>query len=106
MPFVKAALLSEIPEGGALGVEAGGVRIALAAVDGEVYAFADTCSHREFPLSLGEVDAAACTITCEWHGAAFDLRSGAPTCPPAIRPIAVYQAKVEDGAVWVEVNLG
>ena len=103
MPFVKAALLSEIPEGGALGVEAGGVRIALAAVGGEVYAFADTCSHREFPLSLGEVDAAACTITCEWHGAAFDLRSGVPTCPPAIRPIAVYPAKVEDGAVWVEV---
>jgi 3-phenylpropionate/trans-cinnamate dioxygenase ferredoxin subunit len=103
MPFVKAALLSELPEGGALGVEAGGVRIALAAVGGEVYAFADSCSHREFPLSLGEVDAAACTIACEWHGAAFDLRTGAPTCPPAIRPIAVYPARVEDGAVWVEV---
>lgn len=103
MPFVKAALLSELPEGGALGVEAGGVRIALAAVDGEVYAIADNCSHREFPLSLGEVDRAACTITCEWHGAAFDLRTGAPTCLPAMRPIAVYPARVEDGAVWVEV---
>lgn len=98
-----AALLSELPEGGALGVEAAGVRIALAAVDGEVYAFADNCSHREFPLSLGEVDGAACTITCEWHGAAFDLRTGEPTCPPALRPIAVYPATVEDGAVWVEV---
>jgi 3-phenylpropionate/trans-cinnamate dioxygenase ferredoxin subunit len=104
VPFVKAALLSELPEGGALGVEAGGVRIALAAVEGEVYAFADTCTHREFPLSLGEVDAAACTIACEWHGAAFDLRTGAPTCPPAIRPIAVYPARVVDGAVWVEVD--
>ena len=103
MPFVKAALLSELPEGGALGVEVGGVRIALAAVGGEVYAFADTCSHREFPLSLGEVDIAACTITCEWHGAGFDLRSGAATCLPAIRPIAVYPPRVEDGAVWVEV---
>ena len=104
MARVKAALLSDIPEGGALGVEAGGVRIALAAVDGEVYAFADTCSHREFPLSLGEVDGAACTITCEWHGAAFDLRTGVPTCLPATRPIAVYPASVEDGAVWVEVE--
>ena len=106
MPFVKAALLSELPEGGALGVEAGGVRIALAAVDGEVFAFADTCSHREFPLSLGEVDGAACTIACEWHGAAFDLRTGAPTCLPAIRPIAIYPARVEDGAGWGEVNPG
>jgi 3-phenylpropionate/trans-cinnamate dioxygenase ferredoxin component len=103
MPFVKAALLSQLPEGGALGVDAGGVRIALAAVEGEVFAFADTCSHREFPLSLGEVDAASCTITCEWHCAGFDLRSGAATCLPAIRPIAVYPTRVEDGAVWVEV---
>jgi 3-phenylpropionate/trans-cinnamate dioxygenase ferredoxin subunit len=103
MPFVKAALLSELPEGGALGVEAGGVRIALAAVDGEVFAFADTCSHREFPLSLGEVDAATCTVTCEWHGAAFSLRDGAATCPPATRPVPVYGARVEQGAVYVDL---
>jgi 3-phenylpropionate/trans-cinnamate dioxygenase ferredoxin subunit len=104
MPWVKAALLSAIPEGGALGVMAGETRVALAAVDGEVYAFADNCSHRDFPLSLGAVDVATCTITCEWHGAAFCLRTGTPTLPPAIRPIPVYPAKVEDGAVWVEVG--
>ena len=104
MSFIKVASLSELPEGSVLGVEAEGKRVCLANAEGEVYAFADNCSHREFPLSLGEVDAAACTITCEWHGAAFDLRSGAPTCLPAIRPIAVYPARVEDGAVWVEVD--
>jgi 3-phenylpropionate/trans-cinnamate dioxygenase ferredoxin component len=102
--FVKVAPLSELPEGGALGVETAGRRIAVARVDGEVYAFADNCTHRDFPLSLGEVDASACTITCEWHGAAFDLRSGTPTCGPTTRPIAVYAAKVEDGAVWVDVT--
>jgi nitrite reductase/ring-hydroxylating ferredoxin subunit len=102
--FVRVAALRELPEGGALGVEAAGRRIAVARVDGEVYAFADNCSHRDFPLSHGEVDAQARTITCEWHGAAFCLRTGEPTCPPAIRPIAVYAAKVEDGAVWVEVD--
>jgi 3-phenylpropionate/trans-cinnamate dioxygenase ferredoxin component len=105
LPWVRAAALSELaPEGVVLGVEAAGRRIALAAVDGEVYAFADNCTHRDFPLSLGEVDADSCTVTCEWHGAAFDIRTGEPTCPPAIRPIAVYAAKVEDGAVWVEVT--
>ena len=104
MAFVRVAALSDLPEGGALGVEAGGRRIAVAAVEGEVYAFADVCTHRDFPLSLGEVDATACTITCEWHGAAFDLRTGAATCFPATRPIAVYAARVEDGAVWVDVE--
>lgn len=102
--WTKAAALSELVPGGAvLGVEVAGRRVALARVDDAVYAFADNCSHRDFPLSLGEVDAEACTVTCEWHGAAFDIRTGAPLCAPATRPIAVYETKVEDGAVWVEV---
>jgi 3-phenylpropionate/trans-cinnamate dioxygenase ferredoxin subunit len=104
LAWVKAAALSELaPEGAVLGVEAAGRRVALARVDGEVYAFADNCSHRDFPLSLGEVDREACTVTCEWHGAAFDIRTGAPLCAPATRPIAVYEAKVEDGVVWVDL---
>jgi 3-phenylpropionate/trans-cinnamate dioxygenase ferredoxin subunit len=102
--WVKAAALSDLPEEGAvLGMEVEGRRVALTRVDGEVYAFADNCSHRDFPLSVGEVDAVTCTVTCEWHGAAFDIRTGEPTCPPAFRPIAVFAAKVEDGAVWVEL---
>ena len=104
MAWVKAALLSELPEGGALGVEVGGVRVALARVDDEVFAIADNCSHRDFPLSHGEVDPVACTLTCEWHGAAFDLRTGTPTCPPALRPIAVFPAKMDADAVWVDVG--
>ncbi|HEX2206537.1 MAG TPA: non-heme iron oxygenase ferredoxin subunit [Longimicrobium sp.] len=105
MAWIRAAALSDLPEKGAvLGVEAAGLRVALARVDGEVYAFADNCSHRDFPLSVGEVDAESCTVTCEWHGAAFDLRSGEPTCPPAIRPIAVFPARVNADEVWIEVD--
>ena len=104
MPWVKAAALRDVCEGAVLGVQAGGRRIALARVDGQVYAVADNCSHRDFPLSAGEVDAEACTLTCEWHGAAFDLRTGAPTCPPAIRPVAVYPTRIDGGQVMVEVD--
>jgi len=101
---VRVAALSELDEGAVLGVQAGGRRIALARVDGEVYAVADNCSHRDFPLSVGEVDANACTITCEWHGGAFDLRTGEPLCPPAIRAVEVFATRVEDAAVWVDVE--
>jgi 3-phenylpropionate/trans-cinnamate dioxygenase ferredoxin component len=100
---VRAAALDELLEGAALGVELGGVKVCLARADGEVYAVADNCSHRDFPLSLGEVDAESCTITCEWHGARFDLRSGGVDCPPASRPVPVYPTRVEDGAVFVEL---
>ena len=104
MAFVWVASLHEVPEGGGVGVEAAGVRLCVARIDGEVYAVADNCSHRDFPLSLGEIDAEACTISCEWHGAAFDLRTGAPTCLPATRPVTVYPVRVEGGEVWVDVG--
>jgi 3-phenylpropionate/trans-cinnamate dioxygenase ferredoxin subunit len=104
LAWIKAAALPELaPEGAVLGVDVAGRRVALARVDGEVYAFADNCSHRDFPLSLGEVDTATCTVTCEWHGAAFDVRTGAALCAPATRPVAVYETKTEDGAVWVDL---
>src|SRR5690554_7495067 len=104
MSLVHAAALSELPEGSVMGVEAGGRRICLVNCEGEIYAFADNCSHRDFPLSNGELDEEDCTITCEWHGAAFDVRSGRPTCLPAVRPIEVFESRVEEGVILVEVG--
>lgn len=102
--FVRAATLADIPEGGVLGVEVEGQRICLAKVNGEVFAFEDRCSHREFPLSNGEVDPDDCTIMCEWHGATFDMRTGAARSLPATRPIPVYPVKVESDEVQVEIG--
>ncbi|HEV2130613.1 MAG TPA: Rieske 2Fe-2S domain-containing protein, partial [Longimicrobiaceae bacterium] len=65
--FIRVAALSDVPPGEVLGIEAAGKRICLANVEGEIYAFQDNCSHRDFPLSQGELDEDDCTITCEWH---------------------------------------
>lgn len=102
--FVKVASLREVPEGELTGVEAEGVLVCLANVEGAVYAFADKCSHRDFPLSNGELDTDECTVSCEWHGARFDVRTGAALCLPATRPIPVYPCRVEDDAVYVDVS--
>jgi 3-phenylpropionate/trans-cinnamate dioxygenase ferredoxin component len=102
MPYLRVAALDELPDGSVMGVEVGGERICLANCEGEIYAFADNCSHRDFPLSNGELDADDCSITCEWHGAAFDIRSGRPLCLPAVKPIAVYPCRVEEGAILVD----
>jgi 3-phenylpropionate/trans-cinnamate dioxygenase ferredoxin component len=104
MGFVRVAALSELPDGSVMGVEAGGKRVCLANCEGELYAFSDNCSHRDFPLSNGELDPDDCSITCEWHGATFDIRSGRPLCLPAIAPIQVYACRVEEGGIWVEVS--
>jgi 3-phenylpropionate/trans-cinnamate dioxygenase ferredoxin component len=105
MGWVRAASLGELPEGETLAVEVEGKSVCLARCDGEVYAFADNCSHRDFPLSQGELDVEECAITCEWHGAQFDIRTGRALCLPATKPIAVYGCRVEGEEIQVDVGM-
>jgi 3-phenylpropionate/trans-cinnamate dioxygenase ferredoxin subunit len=100
--FVKVAHLSELPDGSVLAVKVEGRDVCLANCEGEIYAFQDNCTHRDFPLSQGEVE--GCAITCEWHGAMFDLRTGEALCLPAVKPIRTYACRVEDGAILVDVR--
>jgi 3-phenylpropionate/trans-cinnamate dioxygenase ferredoxin component len=102
--FVRAAALSDIPEEGLLGVEVEGKKLCLARVEEEVYAFQDNCSHRDFPLHNGELDPDDCTVTCDWHGAMFDIRTGAARSLPATRPITVYEVRLEGGDILVDVG--
>lgn len=105
MPFTRAAALEDVPEDGLLDVDVAGVRVCLARLQGdEVYAFHDRCTHRDFPLSAGELDAEECSVTCEWHGARFDVRTGAALSLPATKPVPVYPVRVTDGEVWVDVG--
>ena len=85
-------------------MEAEGKRVCLAHCEGQVYAFADNCTHRDFPLSEGELDTDECSVTCEWHGARFDVRDGRALCLPATKPVAVYACRVEEGDVLVDVS--
>jgi nitrite reductase/ring-hydroxylating ferredoxin subunit len=66
----------------------GEFKVCLAHADGRIYAFRDNCTHRDFPLSAGEIDDG--TIECTWHGARFDMASGRATRLPAIKPVRTY----------------
>ena len=77
MAPVKLAQVSEIPEGGMICREHGDLQIALAKVDGEVFAMNDVCSHAGAPLHEGDLGReGACVVTCPWHDAHFDFRTG------------------------------
>ena len=69
-------------------------------LDGIYYAVEDRCTHEDFELSAGEVDAATGEIECVLHGAKFDVRDGRALCAPAYEPVAKFPVKVEDGGVW------
>jgi nitrite reductase/ring-hydroxylating ferredoxin subunit len=97
--FVKVAQTDEIAPGTIKLVDVGGVRVGIANVDGNFHAFSDECTHDGGPLSEGDLDGAI--VTCPWHFSRFDVRSGEIVESPAEEVIAIYEVKVEDGAVYV-----
>lgn len=99
--FVRVASLSELAPGTLKAVTIGDVPVCLANADGTVYAFRDNCSHKDFPLHLGELEGTR--LTCEWHGAQFDITSGRAVRIPAIKPIRTYEVKVEGDDILVAV---
>ena len=69
-------------------------------LDGMFYALEDRCSHEEFELSAGPLDAATGEIECVLHGARFDIRDGRALCAPAYEPVAKFPVKITDGMVF------
>ena len=94
--------LSELSDNKPLRIELAELDVAVVKVGEQVFAIEDVCSHAEVPLSEGEVT--GCTIECELHGSRFDLRTGAPTGPPATRPVPVYPTTVLDGEVYADLD--
>ena len=70
-------------------------------VEGQYFAIGGTCTHRGAPLAEGQVD--SMTVTCPWHGAKFDVRTGAVTAPPALTGVPVYDVVVEDNDIKIEM---
>jgi 3-phenylpropionate/trans-cinnamate dioxygenase ferredoxin component len=99
--FVRACALSDLPGEGALGVDIGGIPVALVRTGDEVFALYDVCSHEEVPLSEGEIYDH--TLECWLHGSCFDVRTGKPTGPPATKPVPTYPVQIEGADVYVSL---
>ena len=99
--FVKAARTDEIVPGQARLVVVKGKEIALFNVDGAFFALDNLCTHEEGPLAEGEVEGHE--VTCPWHGAKFDIRTGEVLCDPAYDAVARYNVRVTGSDIEVEI---
>ena len=99
--FIKVATADELADEQPKLVEVEGQKIALFRVDGGFYALSDTCTHRKGPLSEGTVEGTE--VTCPWHGAKFDIRSGAVLGPPAGQAVKNYPVRVTGANIEIEV---
>jgi 3-phenylpropionate/trans-cinnamate dioxygenase ferredoxin subunit len=101
MAWVTIGALDDFLAGGGTRVDLGGWSLAVFHVDGELFALANRCPHRGFPLHDGTTDGSI--VRCRTHGSCFDLRSGAVSRGPARQGIATYRVEVVAGEVRVEL---
>ncbi|GAB4203236.1 MAG: non-heme iron oxygenase ferredoxin subunit [Roseiflexaceae bacterium] len=83
-------------------VEIDGLPIALANVDGQIYAFGDSCRHEGGPLSSGAL--IGDTVTCPWHGWTYSVRTGKAIVPPIGIRIPTYAVRIDGQDVYVLVD--
>ena len=102
MGRIIAGKTSDITPGKMIKVSIDGRDILVANIDNNFCATDDTCTHSGSSLSEGKLD--GCVITCGWHAAQFDCKTGKLVKFPAkIRDLAAYNVTVESENVFVEM---
>ncbi|MGQ0795425.1 MAG: Rieske (2Fe-2S) protein [Nitrosopumilaceae archaeon] len=83
-------------------VTADGKEILVANIDGNYFAMDDTCTHAGASLSEGKLDGSI--LTCDWHGAKFDCKTGKLHAFPAkIKDLNSYKLVVELDNLFLEL---
>lgn len=93
---------SDLPPGKMQKIAADGKEILVANINGNFYAVDDTCTHAGASLHEGALEGDV--LTCGWHGAKFDCKTGKLSAFPAkIKDLHSYKISMESENVFVEV---
>jgi biphenyl 2,3-dioxygenase ferredoxin subunit len=98
--LIELCATADVPDGGALKVEACGLTLAVFNVGGDFFVLDDACTHGPGSLSEGWVEGDE--IECDFHGGRFHIPTGAVRAPPCMIPVRSYPVHVADGSVWIE----
>jgi apoptosis-inducing factor 3 len=98
---IEIGNVDDLANGDMKQVDADGVAVLLANVDGTFYAVGATCTHYGAPLADGVL--CGTRIVCPWHHACFDVTTGDRLEPPAMDALPRYETRVENDKVFVRV---
>ncbi len=96
--FVRAATVSEIPEGTGRAISLDGVEVAIFHLEGEFYAIDNTCPHRGASLGAGILEGEE--VRCPLHGWQFNVKTGRMPMGGGVRS---FHVRIDEGAVFVEI---
>jgi nitrite reductase/ring-hydroxylating ferredoxin subunit len=100
--LVKIAEAQDVAPGTGKVIEAEGHSIALFNVAGAFHAIDNTCTHVGGPLGEGEL--AEEVVTCPWHEAKFNVKTGDVLGPPARKGVRSFPVKLQGDDVLVELD--
>lgn len=112
-----AARLDELEEAKPHIVDLAGRSIGIILSKGEIFAVRNVCPHKRAPICRGLVRGTMLpsdpgtfvfgmedrVLQCPWHGWEFDLTTGNTVAGEEDKKLTFYPARVEDGAVYVEI---
>jgi len=102
MERLRIGKTSDIPSGKMTKLKIAEREILVANIEGNYYAIDDTCTHSGASLSEGKLNGPV--VTCGWHGAEFDCKTGKlAKFPVKIRDLKSYNVIVEVNDVFIEV---
>ncbi|MGD2175050.1 MAG: Rieske 2Fe-2S domain-containing protein, partial [Candidatus Brocadiaceae bacterium] len=97
--WTPVAERGELEDGVPLGVKVGKRDVLLVRVGDEIHACGGKCTHYGAPLVQGVLRGHV--VTCPWHSARFDVRTGEAVSPPALDATGCFPVKIEHGHVYV-----
>jgi NADPH-dependent 2,4-dienoyl-CoA reductase/sulfur reductase-like enzyme/nitrite reductase/ring-hydroxylating ferredoxin subunit len=93
------AHVNDLQDGDMREVEIEGLKFLLTRLEGVFYAIGGECSHSGGPLAEGVLSGAH--VTCPWHQARFQVKTGELIDPPALDSMACFETTVEGDEVFV-----
>ncbi len=99
--WIKACNLEQVKEGQLFGLTINDKKILLANLKGKIHATDLICTHANADLSTGFLSEEG--VRCPLHLSIFNLEDGKPQNLPAETSLNVYNVKIDNNEVYVEV---
>ena len=99
--WIKACKLEQVKEGQLFGFVHDDKKLLLSNIKGKIHATDLICTHADADLSTGFLTDEG--VRCPLHLSVFNLEDGKPQNLPAEIPLNVYNVKIDDKEVYVEI---
>lgn len=99
--WINACKLEQVKEGQLFGFIHNDKKILLSNQKGKIHATDLICTHADADLSTGMLSDEG--VRCPLHLSVFNLENGEPQNLPAEVPLKVYNVKIDDNEIYVEI---